>query len=137
MKITDLLRKAEVPSDPLPVEDTGVEVVRETQFPIGVQSPDDARPVMDRDTLMHWSMKLVEKIDQSLSALSQQYVMEPEHVLAMYANIGMYCMGIAESIHNKMGHNHEQHGIHDVETDGRESDAPKTSYHYDPNRGYL
>ena len=129
VKLLDqLLQRAGArPEDaPLPLPD------KEIQLPIGKQSPEDDRPEMQRNDVLQWSMTLVGKVDESIALLANQYITRPEDMLALYANVGMYCMGIAESIHKSLT---EQDGHH-CEPDGR-PDEPANSRHWDPNRGYL
>jgi hypothetical protein len=100
----------------------------ETVIAVGRQGSEDERPEMTKDDVLHWSIKMSEKIDQTITAISQQYAAQPEQILALFANIGMYCMAIAKSINEQ------------ILTNPSEPEpltpAPPT-VHWDPNRGYL
>jgi len=136
VKITDLLRKSE--PEPEAAAKAAADrnqnsypeptiFIRETAIPIGRHGDDDARPELDRDTLIQWSMNICQKIDASVQALSNEYVFEPIQLLALYANIGTYCMGIANTVHQRLTTD---------EQDGRPTE-PLPTRHWDPNAGYL
>lgn len=93
----------------------------------GKQSADDPRQEMDRDIVTHWSIALCKRMDESIGVLADTYICEPGHLLALYANVGMYCMAVAETMHNKM----------DREPEPEEQAHPVSIRYADPNRGYL
>lgn len=119
MKLSDLLGRTKAAED----------IVREVVIPL--VNEDDTKPEMGRNEVLQWSMTIIKKVDESIAMLAAQYAVEPEAILSIYASIGMYCMGIAETIHNQLGHTHEE------ASDGKETTGLETPYHYDPNRGYL
>lgn len=95
----------------------------------GEQSADDPRQEMDRDLVTHWSIALCKRMDESIGVLADTYICELGHLLALYANVGMYCLGMAETIHNKMDLK--------PEPEPEEQAHPVSIRYADPNRGYL
>jgi hypothetical protein len=130
--LANLLRKAAASLEPAtptatPAPEPEPLILERTNMPIGEQSADDPRQEMNRDIVTHWSIALCKRMDESIGVLADMYICEPGHLLALYANVGMYCMGMAETIHNKMDH----------EPEPEEQAHPVSIRYADPNRGYL
>ncbi len=125
--LANLLRKAAASLEPATPTATPPEPEPLVLEPIGEQSADDPRQEMDRDIVTHWSIALCKRMDESIGVLADTYICEPGHLLALYANVGMYCMGMAEIIHNKM----------DNKPEPEEQAHPVSIRYADPNRGYL
>jgi hypothetical protein len=95
--------------------------------PLAVSDDDeDTRPIMTGIDVMSWSKHIISKVDESIELLTKQYRCAPEVVLALYGNVGVYAINIAEAIHSKL------------KAEIVESPPLAVSTRYrDPNRGYL